>query len=97
MTIELERPPVILCQCVLPCFQPFQTADGAWSEVGCMQPAGHEGDHTPEGPGAITYREPPQHDGPRIVMHRVQEGSPMWTGSCRRCERAYVLDVMVQL
>lgn len=89
MAIMLEHPPVILCQCVLPCFQPFRNADGEWSEVGCLQPTGHEGEHSPDGPGAITYRDPAQHDGPRVVLHREADRPDWWIGQCRRCERSY--------
>ncbi len=88
-----EHRPVVICQCVLPCFEPFREGvdvDGPWSEVGCMMPKGHAGDHGMDGTGGITYRDPPKPEGPRVVL-RNKNGADIWEGDCHQCQRHYVM------
>lgn len=88
----LERVPILVCQCVLPCFLPFRTEDGTWSDVGCLLSTGHEGDHSPDGPGELVYRDPPQLLGQRVPMRRVGD-SNLYEGHCKKCHRGYSMSV----
>lgn len=92
MTIQLERPIVLICQCVPACFHPALPADHQPGDAvpGCMLPSGHEGDHSPDGPGDFTYVEG-RTAGPRVVL---REAAPLWyDGQCPRCKRVYTVDV----
>lgn len=91
MRVMFERPvQIVLCQCQHPCFLPFRVGDGEdaqWSDTGCLKVKGHEGKCGLDGPGIITYREPPERIGPRVLLREI--GENVWAGTCSVCGREY--------
>lgn len=88
--IFLERPVVVICQCIPPCLMPFKRDDGSWESMGCMLTQGHEPPCSLDGPGDFTYREEAIAQGMRIVL-RETEGNAMFRGKCPRCGREYAM------
>lgn len=96
MTVMFERPvQVIVCQCIVPCFQPYRVSDDEWSDAGCLREHGHDGDHGPDGPGAVTFRDPPERTGPRVVLQSIS--AHVWSGTCTRCQSVYHMAVTQML
>lgn len=86
--LVLEHRPIVICQCIPPCFMPFRDEMGEWASVGCLMPTGHEGEHGPDGPGEVIYRDPPARTGFRVVLRKA-DGLDVWSGHCQRCHRNY--------
>lgn len=97
-TYVFERAVVLICQCIKPCLAPFRDETGQWSTLGCLRETGHDdggvpgGGHSLDGPtGGFAYRDPPEPNGPRIVMRLGETGS--YFGKCHQCLRDYMLTV----
>lgn len=86
MPYVLEHDPVVICQCYVPCFRPYESEPGVWSSVGCGKYRGHPGPHGPD------EEEKPARVGPRIRLRPIEpDGSSMYQGRCWNCGAVYTL------
>lgn len=83
--VAFEEPPVVICQCRIPCHKPVKDEAGQW--YGCVLVEKHEGECSLEGgSGELEYNETPSRFGPRIVLRPVDG---ILSGHCPRCHRDY--------
>lgn len=93
LDVFLEKPPSVICQCVVPCLLPITDETGHLMETaGCLQPQGHAGAHSLDGSSEFTYRIPATLFGPRILLRQDQPGG-LFRGTCWRCGAEYAMTV----